>query len=67
MNNIQTEDKSLCCGCSLCSILCPQKAIKMVNDNKGFQYPLVDQKLCIDCGICVKHCPILLQKKKTKN
>ncbi len=25
----------------------------------GYQYPVMDQNICVDCGICAKSCPVL--------
>ena len=54
MINIQ-ENKN-CCGCSACASICPKHCIKMVEDNEGFLYPHVDNKLCVNCGLCEKVC-----------
>ena len=53
------EDKSLCCGCSACSSICPRQCISMQPDEEGFLYPHVDKTICIDCGLCEKVCPFL--------
>jgi coenzyme F420-reducing hydrogenase beta subunit len=55
---IKIEDKKLCCGCTACVNICPQKCIPMVEDDEGFAYPVVDVKRCIGCGLCNKVCPI---------
>lgn len=49
-------NKEDCSGCTACFSICPVKAIKMETDDKGFQYPLIDQKKCIDCGRCKNIC-----------
>lgn len=51
--------KELCCGCSSCYNACPKEAITMIEDDKGFLYPNINQNLCIDCKICQKVCPVL--------
>lgn len=51
------SDKSLCCGCSACYDVCPKSAIKMVEDNEGFLYPVIDKDKCIECRLCEKICP----------
>ena len=30
------EDKTLCCGCTACSLVCPKNAITMQEDEEGF-------------------------------
>lgn len=57
------QKKEECCGCSACSAICPKKAISMKADNEGFDYPQIDQKLCVRCYKCLKVCPI---RKKSK-
>lgn len=52
---IQAE-KSKCCGCTACEVICPQHAIKMVPDDDGFVYPVVDESKCIHCGVCEQVC-----------
>ena len=46
-----------CTGCSLCTIVCPQKCITMKEGKLGHLYPLVDNKKCIQCNLCLKVCP----------
>lgn len=53
-----------CCGCSACAAVCPKRAIKMTQNNKGFYVPNVDAKLCVNCGACEKVCPQINQEKK---
>lgn len=59
---ISVEEKSRCCGCSACSQRCPQKCIKMMPDNEGFLYPLIDSSRCIGCGLCEKVCPFMFHE-----
>lgn len=46
-----------CCGCTACFSICPQKAISMGPDEKGFLYPRIDSKSCNNCGLCLRACP----------
>lgn len=56
---ININDKSLCCGCHACLNICPRNAIVMKEDEKGFNYPIINKEKCINCGLCNKVCPIL--------
>ena len=64
---IKIEEKDRCCGCYACYNACPVNAISMVEDEKGFKYPKVDEKKCINCGLCEKVCPILNKTEKNNN
>ena len=48
--------KNKCCGCRGCEQICPKGAISMKDDNEGFIYPEIDEKLCIKCGKCLQVC-----------
>lgn len=61
------KKKESCCGCSACSAICPQSAIKMIPDTQGFMYPKIDPQKCIDCGLCVKMCGFNKKRKTEKN
>ena len=59
MNKIKLyQEKEECCGCRACYSICKQLAIKMVEDEEGFEYPMIDYAKCINCEICLKVCPI---------
>lgn len=45
-----------CCGCSACLAVCPTNAIYMEMNERGFQYPKIDQDKCIGCHSCEKVC-----------
>ncbi len=53
------QEKNECSGCGACFNICPVKAIKMNPDIEGFEYPVIDSKICIDCKKCMKVCPYL--------
>lgn len=63
---IKIENKEKCCGCSGCLNICPKNAIKMVEDEKGFKYPKIDEEKCINCGLCEKVCPIINKQNEEK-
>ena len=60
---IKLKNKFNCCGCELCAEVCTKQAIKMTEDDRGFLYPKVDNKLCNNCGRCEQVCPMLHVKE----
>lgn len=52
------ENKQDCCGCSACFAVCPKRAITMKDDEEGFEYPYIDESLCIRCYMCLRVCPV---------
>ena len=50
--------KEECCGCTACYAICPKGAIKMQEDEEGFEYPYINEEICVRCGMCLKVCPI---------
>lgn len=52
------DRKEDCCGCTACYAICPRSAIQMIEDEEGFLYPRINDKICISCGQCIKVCPI---------
>ena len=59
INIIDVIDKKKCTGCSACINNCPKQCIKLLRNNDGFLYPVINQLDCINCGQCDKTCPIL--------
>ena len=51
------DSKHLCFECDSCYQICPKEAIKMVENQEGFSYPMINPDKCIDCGLCIKACP----------
>lgn len=49
--------KEECCGCSACYAICPVRAIRMEEDEEGFEYPLIDEHICLNCKKCIMVCP----------
>ena len=49
-------NKSECCGCAACMLICPKKAITMSCDEEGFLYPFIEHEKCIKCLQCLNVC-----------
>lgn len=64
---ISIKDKSKCCGCNLCAIVCPKKCIQMVSDKEGFWYPQINKHACIKCGKCERICPVINKQTMPRN
>lgn len=45
-----------CTGCAVCQVVCKVGAIKMIEEQDGFSYPMVDNQRCVKCGICYEKC-----------
>ena len=58
---------SKCSGCAACMSICPKSAITMRENEKGFLYPVIDDKACIDCKLCMKTCNTKPDKSEIKN
>lgn len=58
MSKILYQSKSDCCGCTACYSVCPVNAIRMTSDDEGFQYPVIDQHICVNCKKCESVCPL---------
>lgn len=63
MPNLPLKDK--CCGCAACVDSCARKAISLKEDENGYFFPVVNEKLCVNCKACENNCHIL-QKSKLK-
>ena len=59
--------KKNCCGCTLCSTICPKKCIKMEQNFQGFYEPIINEKECIQCGKCLRLCPTNNSKSLIKD
>lgn len=57
MTNVRDLSKKKCTGCNVCVQICPFGAIKMVEDEEGFEFPEIDNNKCKECGKCAKKCP----------
>ena len=62
MNRIDLNS-DYCCGCAACASICAHKAITMVEDERGFIVPTIDENKCVDCGLCSKVCDFKKEKQ----
>jgi coenzyme F420-reducing hydrogenase beta subunit len=53
---VDSKEKKDCCGCRACEQICPKRAIRMAEDQKGFRYPAIDYGICNQCGLCDDIC-----------
>lgn len=49
------DQEADCCGCGACADICPQRAITMLQTDRGF-LPVIDYDKCIGCKKCHKVC-----------
>ena len=54
-----SNNRADCSGCSACANICPKNCISMERDAEGFAYPQINHEVCIQCGRCEKVCPAL--------
>lgn len=45
-----------CCGCGMCTVVCPQKCIQLKLNENGFYHYEIDQERCIHCNMCSTVC-----------
>ncbi len=60
---LKSGNKGECSGCTACMNICPKNAIKMIYDEEGFKYPVIDKEKCINCGKCYNICPNIKKDK----
>lgn len=56
-SNYDYRITNTCCGCGVCSIICPKHAIEIKRNEKGFFEAFIDQEKCIRCEKCKTVCP----------
>ncbi len=52
-------DADKCTGCLACYNACPENAIRIITDSRGYIVPGIDSAKCIHCGKCKRTCPRL--------
>ncbi|MCK4554382.1 4Fe-4S binding protein [Candidatus Parcubacteria bacterium] len=55
---IPKTDLNKCIGCGTCAKVCPENAIKMVENKNGKLQPVIDYNFCKGCGLCAEECPV---------
>lgn len=55
-----------CTGCGVCSLVCPEDAIRMEKDAFGFVYPVRNKDNCTACGKCRDICNNTLTGKEDR-
>ncbi|MCX6797819.1 MAG: 4Fe-4S binding protein [Candidatus Falkowbacteria bacterium] len=50
-------DYQKCTGCALCSKICPDACIEMINRNDK-NIPVTYYDYCKGCGLCAAECPV---------
>lgn len=50
-------DYTRCTGCGMCTNICMNNAIKMVEGVHGFIFPEINSEKCVNCGLCTTRCP----------
>lgn len=60
-------ERKNCCGCAACVEICPRQAIVLKKNDMGFQYPEINEDLCIECKRCEKVCTILKSSENFLN
>ncbi len=45
-----------CTGCGVCENICAHNAVKLMPNNRGFLYPVIETDKCVNCGLCKVKC-----------
>lgn len=61
------KNDSDCSACTACMNICPKNAIEMKANIKGFNYPYIDETLCINCGLCLEICDFQKNDEQENN
>lgn len=66
-NNISKIKNCECTGCGACYNICPTGAIRMLENDEGFLFPVIDKAKCTGCGLCINVCPSINTKTNNVN
>ena len=59
---VDVIDRNKCTGCMACFNICPKGAIT-IQEDEGFDYPVINKEQCVNCGLCRKICPVICDKQ----
>ena len=62
-SGIKLCERSLCTGCMSCRQSCAHNAIDITTID-DFDYPFINNQVCVQCGRCISACPIINKKKE---
>lgn len=54
---MEVIEYSKCTGCMACKNVCPRSAIS-IKQIDGFDYPQINENMCISCNLCEVVCPV---------
>jgi len=55
-------DLEHCISCATCARVCPESAVKMIDQPDGKKKPQTDYDFCKGCGVCASECPVKVIK-----
>lgn len=63
---MSNKKENICYGCTACMAACPNHAISMKMNSKGFYTANVNEMNCNNCGACLQVCPVF-RKLQSEN
>lgn len=55
---VKLAETTDCTGCLACADICPKSAIEVVKHDDGFDFPFINDSICVKCGRCIQVCPV---------
>lgn len=66
-SEIPCTEYNQCTGCGACMEICPLNCIKLLPNEEGFLFPVLDSDKCNNCGLCQRICPINLTNESEED